>query len=58
MDTQIIEKCEIIKCDILRQYFFLAYSHNLIRVHMECDYTHLNHNSLMSQQKWSPKVWL
>jgi hypothetical protein len=29
----------------------LAYSHNLIQVYMECDYTHLNHNSLVSQKK-------
>ncbi len=35
-----------------------AYSHNLVRVYMECDYTSLNHNLLMSQKKWSPRVWL
>jgi hypothetical protein len=27
------------------------YSHNLVKVYMECDYTHLNHNSLLSQKE-------
>jgi hypothetical protein len=31
-------------------YLFLAYNHNLVRVYMKCDYTHLNHNSLMPQK--------
>ncbi len=29
---------------------FLACSHNLLWVYMECDYTCLNHNSLVSQK--------
>jgi hypothetical protein len=28
----------------------LAYSRNLERAYMECDYTHFNHNSLVSQK--------
>jgi hypothetical protein len=37
--------------------FFFAYSHNLVRVHRECDYPHLNHNSLvLPKKKWSPRV--
>jgi hypothetical protein len=28
----------------------VAYSHNLVNVYMECDYTHLNHNLLVSQK--------
>jgi hypothetical protein len=31
--------------------FFFADSPNFARVCLECDYTHLNHNSLMSQKK-------
>jgi len=29
----------------------LVYCHNLVKVYMECDYTHLNHNLLVSQKK-------
>ncbi len=29
----------------------MAYSHNLVKVCMKCDYTHLNHNLLVSQKK-------
>ncbi len=28
----------------------MAYSHNLVRVYMECDNTCLNHNSLVSKK--------
>jgi hypothetical protein len=31
--------------------FFFAYSHNLVKVYMQCDYTYLNQNSLVSQKK-------
>ncbi len=34
------------------QSFFFPYNHNLVRVYMECDYSHLNHNSLVSQKKY------
>ncbi len=37
----------------------MVYNHNLMKVYVECDYTHLNHNLLISQKqkkKWSPKV--
>jgi hypothetical protein len=30
---------------------FFAYNHNLVSVPTKCDYTHLNHNSLVSQKK-------
>jgi hypothetical protein len=33
-----------------------AYNHNLIKVCIECDCTHLQHNLLMSQKNWSPKA--
>ncbi len=38
--------------------FFLAYSHNLVNVYMECDHTHLNHNLLVSQKRkrWSTRA--
>ncbi len=35
----------------VRFVFLLAYNHNLVKVYMECDYTHLNHNSIVSQKK-------
>jgi hypothetical protein len=31
--------------------FFYFYNHNLVKVYMECDYTCLNHNSIMSPKK-------
>jgi hypothetical protein len=31
--------------------FFGAYNHSLVRVYMKCDYTHLNHNLLVSQKE-------
>jgi hypothetical protein len=34
-------------------FFGCAYSHNLVRVYMKCDYTHLNRNLLVSQKKKS-----
>jgi hypothetical protein len=34
---------------------FFAYSHNLVKVCMECDYTCLNYNLLMSQKKMVTK---
>jgi hypothetical protein len=30
---------------------FLAYNHNLVKVYMECNHTHLSHNSLVSPKK-------
>jgi hypothetical protein len=32
-------------------FFLCVYSHNLGGVYMECDYTHLNHNLLLSPKK-------
>ncbi len=29
----------------------MAYNHNLLRVYTKCDYTNLNDNSLVSQEK-------
>jgi hypothetical protein len=31
--------------------FFFPYSHNLVTIYMECDYTCLNHNLLVSQKE-------
>jgi hypothetical protein len=36
---------------MILQSFFLAYSHNLMNVCIECGYTCLNHNLLVSQNK-------
>jgi hypothetical protein len=36
---------------ILQGFFFFFNTHNLVRVCMECDYTHLNHNLLVSPKK-------
>jgi hypothetical protein len=33
------------------KFFFSPYNHNLVRVYMECDYTCLNHNLLVSPKK-------
>jgi len=36
--------------------FFFPYTHNLVRVYTECDYTWLNHNLLVSQKKMVTKA--
>ncbi len=36
---------------VVLKFCCLAFNHNLIKVYMECDYTQLNHNLLVSQKK-------